>query len=235
VIPLFAVIPVKNQLRYTQPLVEELLAQQELIRLYLIDNGCTDGTDRWARELEERDETLVWLKMHGEGIHAMWNRGLDLAHALIGSRPHSVAILNNDLSIGPSFLSMLDHGMRLSEKVMVAGANYDGRDFKGPIEPTAQICAGRYDGTGGLPGFAMMVRGEWGYRFPTNMTWWFGDNDLILSAVTQGFGCVLVRDAHCKHLDGGGRTAGDWGSPEMMPILRADHRAFTEKWKEVLR
>lgn len=232
-IPLYAVIPVKNQIAYTRNLVGQLLDQAEG-DLLLVDNGSTDGTRTWAEE----DEALAvaplfhFTRMPNANIHEMWNYGLDWAAADCEGKPHSVALLNNDLRIGSEFLSRLDATLRCDDRIAVAGANYDRRqipDGKG-CQIVRSVCGGRYDGTGGLPGFAMMLRGELGYRFPKDLRWWYGDADLVHTTVHAGRFCVISKHATCEHLDGGGRT-GDWNSPEMQALLRQDHGWFERKWR----
>ena len=229
---LFAVIPVKNQLHYTKGLVDQLLGQAEG-RILLLDNGSTDGTIEWAVGLErEVGDAFGLHEMPGSYLHAMWNFGLDWASVESQGEPHSVAILNNDLRVGPQFLSSLHRTLHLDAKVAVAGANYDGRAFPPGKRAQAvnQICGGRYDGTGGLPGFAFMLRGEDGYRFPEALHWWYGDNDMVATFLQAGRLCVISRDATCEHLDGGGRT-GNWADPAMQRLLKQDAEWFRAKWQ----
>jgi len=104
------------------------------------------------------------------------------------------------------------------------------------VERLQGICAERYDGTGGLSGFAFMVRGSWfasGYRFPEDAMWWYGDNDLLLTIEANGGWYGMAHGATCEHLDGGGRT-GEWRSPEMQAQLERDRQAFERKWANML-
>lgn len=239
-IPLYVVIPVKNQLHYTQGIVKQLLEQGEADRIFVLDNGSTDGTRDWVSDLyrynDERFKVTL-MEADGKSIHQMWNLGLDCSiktvfrssSGKVMYSPHSVAILNNDIRIGPNFLSSLNKALRCDPSVGVVGANYDNRRFILPTQEVHQICANRYDGTGGLPGFAFMVKGEDGYRFPEDLTWWCGDNDLLLTVLSQGRKALLVRDAVCEHLDGGGGT-GKWDDPEIQPVLQRDIETFRRKW-----
>lgn len=113
----------------------------------------------------------------------------------------------------------------------------DGYVDAGPLPPERRtdICADRYDGTGGIAGFAFMVKGEvfHSYRFPEDCKWWYGDNDLLLTVQASGLSAAIVLDASCEHLDGGGKT-GDWESPEMQAQLAADRDAFLARWSAPL-
>ena len=155
----YAVIPVKNQLHYTQGIVTQLLEQGEAEKILVIDNGSTDDTLEWIQQ-----QRVAVLLGDGLNIHQMWNLGLEMVRAWEGDCPHDVAILNNDLRIGEHFLSLLSWALRSDFRIGVVGANYDGRHFAGDTQSVRGVCGGRYDGTGGLPGFAFMIRGEEGYR-----------------------------------------------------------------------
>ncbi len=65
-------------------------------------------------------------------------------------------------------------------------------------------CGSRYDGTGGLAGFAMMLRSDlvkfW--NFDENLTWWYGDDDVLLWVTkTTGLRAVIAHQARCHHAD----------------------------------
>ena len=45
---IIAAIPVRNQLRWTAPLIESLLIGDKVDQVWLYDNGSTDKTISWA-------------------------------------------------------------------------------------------------------------------------------------------------------------------------------------------
>lgn len=126
---------------------------------------------------------------------------------------------------------------------MVVGGNYDGRGSGVAVQEVDDICADRYDGTGGLPGFAFMVRGELfagGYRFPEECMWWFGDNDLMMSLAhtrasaphfADSYRAGIAVFAHCRHIGAG--TAKDWMTPEYASQIDKDRIAFLSKWGKI--
>ena len=199
-------------------IVEQLVAQgdswDEIIVAW---NGTDLGTAAW---LAGQPVTVVKADP-ADGIHAWWNLGLE--------RGGDVALLNDDVVIGPGFLAALFAALA-EPGVAIASGNYDGRKG-GPFVDVDQICAGRYDGTGGMAGFAFALSGDWlaetGYRFPADMKWWFGDNDVLASALQSGWRCVIATDAHLLHDEHGGT---DWASPEYATQLAADRAAFMAKW-----
>lgn len=235
-----AVIPVKDRLDLTSALVHQLREQGDCDEIVVCDNGSGTKTKNWLASQND----LTVLDMPSVGIHEMWNAGIDGAMERHGPRTH-VALLNNDLQLGPEFLRRLSTALRDRRDLAAVCGNYDGRTTPEAVVLTNDICAGRYDGTGGFAGFAFMVRGEWfssGYRFPTECKWWFGDNDLVMSIahadLHRGYDdkpsrCGIVTSAHVEHLDGGSQTGGDWVSTVGAEQLEADRRAFEERWAKI--
>lgn len=223
------VIPVKDNLAMTRDLVGQLFAQGGFTDLILFDNGSTDPAMREWLESQQVADVFDASECPG-GISQMWNAGIDEA-----VRRHrglaDVVFLNNDVRVGPQFLQRLVHGLRSSTAQAVC-ANYDGRKGTGVL-PVRGICANRYDGQGGLAGFAFALRAEWlagGFRFDEGMAWWFSDNDLCLSVEKAGGWYGVVADATCVHLDGGSNTATpDWWGER----VEMDRAAFAAKWPDV--
>lgn len=221
------VIPVKDNLDMTRDLVGQLYQQGGYTDLLIFDNGSTDPA---MVEWLANQSVAEVFDASGASIHEMWNAGVDEAVARHRGLA-DVVLLNNDLRVGPRFLQRLVRGLRESTAQVVCG-NYDGRLGSG-VQPVQGICAGVYDGRGGLAGFAFAVRAEWvasGYRFPTDMRWWFGDNDLCLSVDAAGGWYGVVADAVVTHLDGGSQTETPDGWAEQ---IAADQAAFQAKWPGV--
>lgn len=226
-VPTFVIVPVKDRLDLTQELVEQLRDQGGWDGLFVFDNGSTDGTTEWL--LDQHD--LMVFPAVDVGIHHMWNAGVEEALHRSGGRCN-ILFLNNDLKLGHEMVRELADALRAGPWVAV-GPNYDGRQIRG-VEQVRSIAADRYDGTGGLPGFAFMVRGEWfasGYRFPTDCKWWYGDNDLTMMFDMHGQPYGLVEAAAVEHFGAG--TAGDWKSPEWEAQLAADQAAWVKRWAEL--
>ncbi len=221
------VVPVKDNFEMTRALLAQLFEQGGYDDLLVFDNGTTNpDMVEWLAEqgfAEVFDAT-------GASIHEMWNAGIAEAKARHGGRA-DVLFLNNDLRLGDSFVQRMSAGLHSDPTLCAVSGNYDGRRGSGVI-PVRGISAGRMDGTGGLAGFAFMVRAEFldGYEFPTDMRWWYGDNDLCLSIERDGGWYGIVPDALVEHLDGGSRTErpADWDE-----IIAADRLAFMAKWPDV--
>lgn len=225
-LPNTVVIPVKNNKHLTVALVNELQSQGGYAEIVVIDNGSTDGT-------AEVLEGVTVLNGVGLGIHEMWNLGLE--HLLQAYGPsQNITFLNNDVAIGEQFLTRLGAALRLVDDLVVVCPNYDKRNMAYPLQEVDQICAGKYDGTGGLAGFAMCIRGEFfadGYRFPEQFKWWYGDNDLLLTIKAANKKAAIARDVSCEHLDGGSLTTKAEDQAAFNEAVEKDREAFLAKWK----
>jgi GT2 family glycosyltransferase len=222
------VIPVKDELNMTRDLVGQLVGQGGITDILLFDNGSHDPAMKaW---LEEQTEASVY-NADGASISEMWNAGI--TEALIRHRGLAdVVFLNNDLNLSPRCIRRLVAGLRSQPQMMAACPNYDRRPGAG-VSPLKSICANRYDGTGGLAGFAFALRSEWlatGFRFDENMAWWYSDNDLCLEIEKAGGWYGMVHDAQVVHLDGGSKTERpDWWDER----VQKDREAFEAKWPQV--
>lgn len=224
-----AVIPFKNRWEMTESLVRGLLAGEpdgEPDAVLLFDNGSSASTRTYATAFAADNAAVRVIDAAGWGIHRMWNAGAELACALGGTV--NVAILNNDLIVGLGFLHGLTCALRIADGPVAVCPNYDGRPMvDGPLRLTG-ICEGRYDGTGGLSGFAFMVRGEWfsaGWRFPEDARWWYGDTLLALSIDVAGGWYAMATDVPLEHIGGGGQT-GRWADPDVVHQIRHDREVY---------
>ena len=221
----YVVIPVKDQREMTENLLNQLDRQGGYDGIIVLDNGSGDETKKY---LEEQSIARV-IDAEGAGIHRMWNMGMEIA--LERGSACNITFLNNDLILGDDFLKNLATALRAGHRLMAISPNYDGR-----VIPCTtiydRICANQYDGKGGVPGFAFMVKGEWfaeGYRFPEECMWWFGDNDILNSMLKNGYFWGITPNVTVDHIGGGGQT-GDWDAYMASPVFKTDAAAFYAKW-----
>lgn len=241
-----AVIPVKDNATYTKNLVKQLQADDGCDEIVVVDNGSRRDLVDWLRKA--CDEVIP---AEGRGIHEMWNMGA--AYALSKPGPANILYLNNDVRLGEPFCAPLAAALRpnveglppeqveQAERLVAVCPNYDGRDGHG-IEQLRGVCGERYDGTGGLAGFAFMVKGELftvaGYRFPEQCKWWYGDTDMVMTIDSIGGWYGMVHGVEVEHLDGGGRTGHWYDSENMDPAmarqLAADQANWQAKWSQIM-
>lgn len=227
----YVVIPYKDKFDLTAVLLGQLFAQNEFDRIFLFDNGSSDGTKILMEKFTmlknwSRPGTVEIFSADGMNIHEMWNAGLLRARD-ISPDGCNIAVLNNDITIGPEFLSRLARELRANGDVFSVCANYDKRPGTG-VQTVTGTCGGRYDGTGGFAGFAFMLRGEDGYLFPEEFNWWYGDDDLVMTARANGLRVAVALEAACEHADS---ATGKWNEEPLLSLVRRDRELYMKKWK----
>lgn len=232
--PTFVVIAYKDRTDLTIPLVNELVAQYAYDHIFLMDNGSSEETkEKILKVMYERWRGVDVMDCGGMNLHQMWNLGLDSAKFFSDSLPHNVLILNNDLVVGDHFIEKMSRALRSSDDTAISCPNYDSRPGDGiQYVEDLPMHVGHYDGTEGMCGFSFMVKGEDGYRFPSNLAWWCGDNDLRLTAKKRGRRIAIALDAECTHIDGGNGSGGFREGP-LKNIVQRDIRLFHEKWGDL--
>ena len=108
------VIPVFNQLKFTQDCLDSILrdSDRQPYELIIVDNGSTDGTRQYleskSRELDRsRDRLITICNETNRGVAPAWNQGLKAATG------KTIGILNNDIVVTHgwhrSLLWAMDH------------------------------------------------------------------------------------------------------------------------------
>lgn len=213
-VPTYLMIPVRDCLNYTSHIVTQLLDQGGFDGLLVCDNGSVDATPLWLAEKSIGYPELCVKDTAGWNLHQMWNYAIDWVREMTDEEEYNIGFLNNDLEIGPDFARGLAYALR-QYPLLAVGPNYDKRHIEGDIQRVQGICAGRYDGSGGLPGFAFMVRGEYFDleipRFDVGFEWWCGDTELCVHMdrllPTMGMCYAVTSRTWCIHLDGGSVTS----------------------------
>ena len=219
--PTYVVVPVKDHLELTQSLVEQLVDQGGHRAILVFDNGSTDGTAAWLDE-QAALGTLEAIDAAGLSLHKMWNAGVDLARGRDRS-PH-VAILNNDLVLGPDFCRRLGESLDADPTLWAVSPNYDGRSIDG-----VEYVTSTYK-NGGLAGFAFMVSGValdhvW---FDEDLVWWYGDDDLVAQIEAAGRRVGIASATTVEHVGGGSQTIRY--SEDVLRVLEHDVLTMHRKW-----
>ena len=212
-------IPVRDRVELVSDLVERLSASGGQDEILLADNN-PEGSPASLEmvKLEERGLLTRW-DADGRNLHEMWNAGLDY-----GRDFDTVLTLNSD--VGEFSFEMV---RRLSESLLsdptigVICPRYDQRDGKGVIDVSGG-CGNRYNGTGGVAGFAFMLRGDSKYRFPEELRWWYGDTHMFECMDRIGARTCMDLDVSLHHIAlGGSPGSGDW-------TLKRDEILLDQKW-----
>ncbi|MGH9036414.1 MAG: glycosyltransferase family 2 protein [Acidimicrobiia bacterium] len=221
-IPTFVVVPVKDRLDLTRQLVGQLEAGGGYDALFVLDNGSTDGSADWLRRRPDSTR-LVLIEAPSVGIYGLWNLGVRLARSWAASC--NIAVLNNDLRIGPGFLHRLSTGLRSAPDLWAVSPNYDGRTHNG-----VQYVRSTFKG-GGLAGFAFMVRGEVFDRlsFDEGFSWWYGEDDFVAGITAAGGRVGVIGEATVEHVGGGSQSVRY--TPEVLASIERDRRRMWAKWR----
>ena len=219
--PVFVVVPVKDQTRHTRGIVEQLAVQGGYDRLFVLDNGSSQETAAFLARCDGQAGVEV-IDAAGWPLHDMWQEGVDRARAR--SATCDVAILNNDLRLGPRFLASLSASLRSDPALWAVSPRYDDRRIKG-IEYVSGTFKDR-----GLAGFAYMVRGEAfdHVAFDRRFHWWYGDDDLVAQIEARGRKVAITGATWVEHVDGGSQTLQHVDG--IGPQLAADRARMLRKW-----
>jgi len=221
VIPTYVVIPVKDQLPLTRNIVAQLGVDGGYERLFVLDNGSTDGTTEWLA-LQQGRGRLEAVTAPDLGIYALWNLGVRLAR---DRTPEcNVAIFNNDLRIGPRLVVRLAAGLRSAPDLWAVSPNYDRRSIEG-----VQYVRSTFKRQG-LAGFAFMARGEIfdTVAFDQGFAWWYGDDDFVAGIEAQGGRVGIVGDTTVEHIGGGAQTVRY--TRDTLTAIERDRRRMWAKW-----
>ena len=185
-----------------------------------------DGQAAFDTLPDPPDHILKILVPDGIGIQYMWNRGIEA----VGRDSH-IAFLNDDVRLSADCLSSLANSLDTDPSIGIICPNYSTVEMTEDRQ-VFNTCGSRYDGTGGLAGFAMMLRSDLAkvYSFDEKLTWWYGDDDILFWVTrTIGMKAVISHTARCQHADS---VTIRTNPPANFGQLVADDREyFRAKWR----
>lgn len=215
----YAVIPSAFRPNELRNLVTGLV--NDGTKVVVVDTGY--GEENRPKRLG-RAENPVFVVQDFESpknISRWWNYGLAMVNTLQeASAPDEefiVAILNDDVIVGPRFVQ------QLGEKIFehnTAGAFPNVHGVKSDI-----VC--QRSSWVRMSGFAFAMRGSLGLVADERLLWWYGDNDLEWQMFERG-GLVCVADLKIHHLYPNSTTTG-----ELAEQAGRDRKTFEKKWSIV--
>jgi hypothetical protein len=191
---IIAAIPVRNQLKWTAPLVENLLLADDVSEVWVYDNGSTDMTKDWVESRSLLDSRLVYRDASHMRIYDMWSHMIRSAAEIPDSR---LAILNNDIRLPHNALKTVAERM---DGYQIACIDRTVRGSE-PIEnlPVAPAWWGE------KTGWCFMVDPSFwkDEEFPIhpNLRIWWGDDDLFRRAQVRGGNICVVKGVGCDHFE----------------------------------
>lgn len=222
---LFAVIPSGNRLEELTRLVKVLV--DDGVHVIVVNTGYVSD-EIYGRDFgtPENPVAIVQDFREPKNISRWWNVGLDMAKAwnrsldfpCAAEDPDSeyvVAVLNDDIVIGPGFVHALAQGI-IYHDVAISYPDVFGM---GRDQVFSQPSHWR------MSGFAFALRGSMGIRADESMVWWYGDNDIEWQAFALGAGTVTVGGLKLQHLYPSQSTVG-----ELAEQAGRDRATFVQKW-----
>lgn len=185
------VIPTKNNASGLAKAVLACAQSNKVSRIIVVG----DGEQGWETSNILPRGIIRTSVPEGSGIHAMWNVGLD------ASEGH-VLFLNDDVELEPGAIEAMCAALDRHLDYGLVCPQYATVELQEDRFVT-DTCRSRYDGSGGMAGFCMMldeqVAKDW--RFDERMKWWYGDDDLVDHVVGRGRRAAIIAGGRCKHAD----------------------------------
>ena len=183
------VIPTKDNHVGLRRVVAQLLDDAKVDNIFII---C-DGQESMAACQDIKHEKIKKIYTSGQfNISKAWNFGIDLSRT-----GNHVFFLNDDVYLNENCVSNLVAVLDGDDSIGLVSPQYSGFPQDRVVTDT---CRGRYDGTGGMAGFAMMLSSDLtDYRFPEELVLWYGDDHLVDHVVDKGRKCLISTKARCVH------------------------------------
>ena len=219
--PVNVVIPTKSNFTGLAELLSDLSLDPAVGTICIV----ADGQAAFDALPDPPDHIIKIVVPDGIGIQHMWNRGIEA----VGRESH-IAFLNDDVRLSADCLSSLANSLDNDPTIGIICPNYSTVE----MEEDRQVfntCGSRYDGTGGLAGFAMMLRSDLAkvYSFDEKLTWWYGDDDVLLWVTkTMGLRAVIAHQARCQHADS--VTIRTDPPTDFGRLVAEDREYFRAKW-----
>jgi glycosyltransferase involved in cell wall biosynthesis len=175
--PVVAVVPSKSNFSGCLSVIEKLVKDPQVKKVVLVADG-DKAHEEYSKLLV--DDKFKDVELHkvplSAGIHVMWNIGAEVASQL----GVALALVNDDVTISDTTIGTLASLLAYDKSIGLVCPAYDYRKFNDIYQDVRTVCNGRYDGTGGLAGFCMVLDKDINWRFDESMKWWYGDNDVLL-------------------------------------------------------
>ena len=191
--PRFAVIPTTGRDCFYRA-AEAIRPQVDQVLVIKTPGPALTNWDQMLAH-EEKSDT--------KNISAWWNKGFKcakfLASTRMGATAWDVAVLNDDVIVGPTWFDELSETLRRTG-VAVTSLGDVGMPVlhskPGPIPLSTRP-----------QGFAWMTAGEKGLRADETLMWWYGDDDLWAQAIANGG--IMIIPGRLTHLYPNGQMTAD--------------------------
>ena len=183
------VIPTKNNHEGLDRVLQQLNLETKVSKIIII---C-DGEEAYDRLHVSNNPKIVKIVTTWPfNIHKAWNIGIDLSET--GAH---ILFLNDDVSLDEGCVGALAAYLDRNQEVGLVCPEYAPTWVDREVFDT---CHGKYDGTGGMAGFCMMLASDMtGYRFPEELVLWYGEDHLMDHIINLGRKCMITVSGSCHH------------------------------------
>lgn len=214
------VIPTKSNINGLTALISVLMRSEGVSKVIVVGDGYE--TEDMLNALP--NNIIKTYVPRGSGIHKMWNVGMALAN-----EGNHVLFLNDDVIISPSTVMGMIDALAEDPRIGLVCPKYAGESFVDIVTHTT--CRGKYDGTGGMAGFCMMLAADLvpQWRFDERMSWWYGDDDLVnwINRKANRLS-VITAKARCSH--GHSITITSNPPDNFNKLIEIDKKIYEQKW-----
>jgi GT2 family glycosyltransferase/tetratricopeptide (TPR) repeat protein len=231
-----------NQLSYTKDCVRSIIDNtSEKYEIVFVDNGSTDGTVTWLRDLVGQYSNFVLIENKTNlGFSEGCNQGIKAA------KGQYVLLLNNDVIVTPQWLSGMLECLKSADDIGIVGPMTN--NISGP----QQLSNTTYSQIADLPSFSKMFRqfnrnrriiqnrivgfcmlfrrsliekiGNFDTSFGTGN---FEDDDFCLRAVLHGYRNAIAGDVFIHHF---GSQSFIGNKIDYASLINANRNLFNTKW-----
>ncbi len=189
-----AAIPVKNNLKWTAPLVESLLLGDEVDSVWIYDNGSTDPTALWVENRARlAGNKLRYIDASNMRFYEMWNDMIKTACIIPNTK---LAILNNDIRLPHMALKTMADNMGNYDIVTIDTT-------RSSFQPIENVHVQKIGGWWHRVGWAFMVNADfWKHTqhpIDPRFNLWYGDDYLYRTTLERGGRVGTMVGVGCDH------------------------------------
>lgn len=223
-----AVVPSRSNTEGGMLVLERLEKDPQVSVAVLVADGdeAYEAYKKLIAESGLKKTKLERVKL-GAGIHKMWNIGVEVARR----ENSAVALVNDDVVIAEDTVGTLASLLAYDESLGLVCPAYDYRKFTDITQDVSTVCNGRYDGTGGLAGFCMVLAADIAqrFKFDESMKWWYGDNDVLLHVTrNEKRRAAITSISRCG--GNSSHTVDNDPPPDFIKTVQDDKLKFYVKW-----
>lgn len=218
------VIPVRDQLQYTQSIVKQLKTMDGWDHCWIFDNGSIDDTWFWLKGWVRENPRFSVLSAEGKTIYEMWDWGFYTSRLA-----DHILFLNNDIEMEPETITALNTALDSADDIWIAYPDYSSN-----IKMNHLCNYKTTHGTfrhGGMSGFCFMIKRrkiDWEPLVDPGFKLWYGDDDVAFEVEARGGRQVRVIGLPIHHV----QSATVNQHPELLELIPSDRERFIEKWGE---